>query len=308
MAIRKPAKRARKTTGPKAGTVTGKKARAVAAKKAGRAAPRVARKAAGPAARKAAGPAARKVAGQTSPEPVSAKAAAAAAAAAVAWLKQHGTQRDREGMARYGLPSDHAFGVSVGQIQALAKRLGRSHELAAALWDTGWYEARMLASFVDEPARVTPAQMDRWCRDFDNWGICDTVCFHLFDRTPHAWAMIDRWSDAREEFVKRAAFALIASLALHDKQAADAPFLDGLRLIQRAADDERNFVKKGVSWALRGTGRRNPRLHGAAVAVAKRLSASPEAAARWVGKDALRELTSPAVVRKLAARRSTGRG
>src|SRR5205823_4816523 len=107
--------------------------------------------------------------------------------AVVASLKRLATKRTRDGMARFGLPSDKAFGVAVGDIQKLAKRLGRNHELAAALWETGWYEARLLAAFVDEPQRVTPAQMDRWCRDFDNWGVCDTVCFHLFDRTPHAW-------------------------------------------------------------------------------------------------------------------------
>lgn len=213
-----------------------------------------------------------------------------------------GTKAIRDGMARYGIPSDHAFGVPVGSIQALAKRLGRSHALAAALWDTGWYEARMLASFVDEPERVTPAQMDRWCRDFDSWAICDTVCFHLFDRTPHAWRKVEPWSRRREEFAKRGAFALLACLALHDKRSADTPFVESLRLVARAATDERNFVKKGVNWALRAIGRRNPALHAAAVKVARRLAASSQAAARWVGKDALRELTSPAVAKKLAAR------
>src|SRR6188768_1470784 len=158
----------------------------------------------------------------------------------------------------------------------------------------------MLTSFVDEPARVTPAQMDRWCRDFDNWAICDHLCFHLFDRTPHAWTKIEQWSDASAEFTKRAAFALLASVALHDKACADKPFLDSLPLIERAATDERNFVKKGVNWALRGVGRRNARLHLAAVAVARRLASSTDAAARWVGKDALRELTSPALLRRLA--------
>jgi 3-methyladenine DNA glycosylase AlkD len=206
-------------------------------------------------------------------------------------------------MARYAIPSDNAFGVSMTNIQVLAKRLGRNHELAAALWDTGWYEARMLTSFVDEPARVSSAQMDRWCRDFDNWAICDTLCFHLFDRTPHAWAKVAQWSDKRGEFVKRAAFALLASLALHDKSGDDEPFVETLPLIERAATDERNFVKKGVSWALRGVGRRNAALNAAAVAVARRLSASPESAARWVGKDALKDLTSPAMMRRLAAQR-----
>ena len=224
------------------------------------------------------------------------------------WLERRGTKKNRDGMARYAIPSDNAFGVSVADIRALGKRLGRNHELAAALWDTGWYEARMLTSFVDEPARVTPAQMDRWCRDFDNWAICDTLCFHLFDKTPHAWAKVEQWSDEREEFVKRAAFALLASLAGHDKHSGDDAFARCLPLIERAAPDERNFVKKGVSWALRGIGHRNPALHAAAVTLAQRLSASPQAAARWVGKDALRDLTRPAVVRRLAARRREGAG
>ncbi len=168
-------------------------------------------------------------------------------------------------MARYGLPSEHALGVSIADVKRLGARLGRNHELAAALWKTGVYEARLVTSFVDDPARVTSAQMDRWCRDFDNWGICDTVCFQLFDRTPHAWSKVAKWADRREEFVKRAAFALLASLALHDKAAGDAPFLDSLRLIEHAAGDERNFVKKGVSWALRAVGRRNPALNAAAL-------------------------------------------
>jgi len=224
--------------------------------------------------------------------------------AALASLKRMSTPRDRQNLARFGITASKAFGVSMANIQVLAKRLGRSHELAAALWDTGWYEARMLASLVDEPARVTPAQMDRWCRDFDNWGICDTACFVLFDRTSHAWGKVAKWCDRRDEFVKRAAFALLACLALHDKRTADEPFVKSLRLIERAATDERNFVKKGVSWALRAVGRRNAALNAAAMIVARRLAASPEAAARWVGKDALRELTSPGVVRRLAARRS----
>jgi 3-methyladenine DNA glycosylase AlkD len=225
--------------------------------------------------------------------------------AALASLEKMSTQRDRDNLARFGITASKAYGVSMSNIQVLAKRLGRNHELAAALWATGWYEARMLTSFVDDPARVTPAQMNRWCRDFDNWGICDTVCFHLFDKTPHAWAKVAQWGDSRHEFVKRAAFALLASLALHDKRAADESFVRCLPLIERAAADERNFVKKGVSWALRLIGRRNPALNAAAVTVARRLSTSPEPAARWVGKGAVKELTSPLVTRLLAARRSS---
>jgi 3-methyladenine DNA glycosylase AlkD len=208
-------------------------------------------------------------------------------------------------MARYAIPSENAFGVPVGVLRQYAKQLGRDHGLAAALWETGRYEARMLASFVDEPARVTSAQMDRWSRDFDNWAICDTACFHLFDRTPHAWAKVDAWAGRREEFVKRAAFALLASLSVHDKRAGDDPFLRGLRLVERAATDERNFVKKAVNWALRSVGKRGPALHAAAVSVAQRLAGSSHVAARWVGKDALRELTSPSVRRRVESRRPT---
>lgn len=220
-------------------------------------------------------------------------------AAALASLEEMSTDRDRENLVRFGINPPKAFGVSMRNIQVLAKRLGRSHELADALWKTGWYEARMLTAFVDEPARVTSAQMDRWCRDFDNWGICDTLCFKLFDQTPHAWAKVAKWNDRREEFVKRAAYALIASLSTHDKRSGNAPFEESLVFIERAATDERNFVMKGVSWALRGVGRRNAALNAAAVAVSRRLAARPEAAARWVGKGALRELTSAAVVRRL---------
>jgi 3-methyladenine DNA glycosylase AlkD len=227
---------------------------------------------------------------------------------ALTWLKRHSTKRTLDGMARYGIPSDNALGVTMADMKVLANRLGRNHELAAALWDTGWYEARMLTSFVDEPARVTPTQMDRWCGDFDNWGICDTVCFHLFDRTSHAWQKVAQWHDRPEEFVKRGAFALLWGLTVHDKHADDEPFAEGLRFVERAATDERHFVKKSVNMALRAVGKRNPALNGAAVAVARRLADSPQTAARWVGKDALRELTSTAVTRRLAARRHATAG
>lgn len=222
--------------------------------------------------------------------------------AALSSLKQMSTPRDRENLKRFGITANKAFGVSMANMQLLAKRLGRNHELAAALWDTGWYEARMLTSFVDEPARVTAAQMDRWVKDFDNWAICDTLCFHLFDRTRFAWEKARQWASARGEFVKRSAFALMASLAGHDKAASDAQFLALLPLIEQGAYDERNFAKKGVNWALRMVGRRNVALHAAALAVAERLARSEEAACRWVGKDAVRELGSAKVRARLASR------
>ncbi|MEK6302360.1 MAG: DNA alkylation repair protein [Acidobacteriota bacterium] len=203
---------------------------------------------------------------------------------------------------RYNIRPSKAFGVSMTNIQKVAKPLGWNHELAAALWETGWYEARMATSFIDDPALVTAAQMDRWCRDFDNWGIVDTLCFNLFDRTPHAWRKVTQWANQEAEFVKRAGFALLWSLTVHDKLAADEPFLQGLEFIERAADDERHFVKKAVNMALRAIGKRNAALNAAAVKVARRLAESPNASARWVGKDALRELTSPGVTRRLTAR------
>jgi 3-methyladenine DNA glycosylase AlkD len=212
--------------------------------------------------------------------------------AALAWLEENSSKKIRdEMMPRYGINATKAYGVSVANIHKLAKIVGRNHEFAQALWETGWYEARMLASFVDEPQRVTPAQMDRWCRDFDNWGICDTVCFHLFDRTPYAYRKVELWARRKDEFVRRGAFALMASLALHDKDASDESFTRLLPFAEEAATDGRNFVKKGVSWALRGVGHRNPALKSAAITLAERLVTSPEPAARWIGKDVLRDLT-----------------
>ncbi|HET9253056.1 MAG TPA: DNA alkylation repair protein [Candidatus Eisenbacteria bacterium] len=223
--------------------------------------------------------------------------------AVIAMLRRKASKRNVEGMARYGIPSGNALGVSVGDLRKLAKTLGRDHDLAEALWDTGIYEARMLASFVDDPARVTPAQMDRWCRDFDSWAIVDTVCFHLFDKTPHGFRKAAQWSRSRGEFQKRAAFALLASLAAHDREAPDEHFRKRLPLIEKAAKDERNFVKKGVLWALRAVGERSLTLHAEAVAMARRLATSTDSSARWVGASAARELTSKAATKRLTAKR-----
>jgi 3-methyladenine DNA glycosylase AlkD len=220
----------------------------------------------------------------------------------VASLKRMGSKSVRDGMVRYGLPPDNAFGIPVGKMQTFAKDIGRNHELALALWETGYYESRMVAAFIDDPALVTALQMDRWCKDFDNWGIVDTVCFKLFDQTPHAWKKVEQWSKKREEFQKRAAFALLASLAGHDKAASNQQFLRCLPLIEKASTDERNFVKKGVSWGLRTVGRRNLELNAACTALAQKLSESPDPTARWLGKEALREFKSPVVARQLNKR------
>ena len=223
-------------------------------------------------------------------------------AEALALLQQKSTDKVRDGMSRFGIPNDRAIGVPVGEIRNLAKQLGRDHELAEALWQNGLYEARMLATMVADPKLVTPKLMDSWCRDFDSWAICDSACFNLFDRTPHAFSKVKVWSKRKGEFQKRAAFALLASVAQHDKKCGDEPFLACFPLIEAAADDDRNFVKKGVNWALRGVGERNPALHKAAMTLAKRLAKSEAAAPRWVGRDAERQLQKPAVLARLKRR------
>jgi 3-methyladenine DNA glycosylase AlkD len=220
-------------------------------------------------------------------------------AIALTWLRKHSKKSVRDGMARYAIPNDKALGVLMGDIQQLAKQLGRDHGLALELWKTDVYEARMLCAYIDEVDKVTPARMDAQARAFDNWAICDTLCFALWVRSPHAFSKIHKWSSHRAEYVKRAAFALLASMALKHKESADADYLRCLPLIEKAASDERNFVKKGVSWALRGIGRRSASLNKASVALAKKLATSDDAAPRWIGKDALRELTSAAVQKRL---------
>jgi len=220
--------------------------------------------------------------------------------AALRVLEAKGTKRTRDEMrTRYGITAPKAFGVPVGTIQQLGKQLGRDHVLALALWETGWYEARLLAAFVDEPAKVTAAQMDRWVRDFDNWGICDTVCFKLFDQTAHAWIKVGPWSRRREEFARRAGFALLACLALHDKEAADETFLEYLPLIEATASDDRNFVAKGVAWALRAIGLRSPRLNRAAIDLATRLAESENPPTRRLGRAAARELAAARAKKRL---------
>lgn len=214
---------------------------------------------------------------------------AAEAKTALAELKRLSSAKVRDGMARYGLPNDKAWGVGVGEIQKLGKRLGKSQALAEALWATDVYEARLLASFVGEADKLTPRLMDRWCRDFDNWGVVDTVCFKLFDQSPHAWDRIEPWTKLKGEFQCRAGYVLLACVAAHTDGIPDEKFLRYLPLIERGATDERNFVKKGVSWALRMVGLQSPGLRTACTALAKRLTESDSASAKWIGREALRE-------------------
>jgi 3-methyladenine DNA glycosylase AlkD len=221
------------------------------------------------------------------------------AEAVVARLREMGTEEGRRGLARFGISVDRAVGVGVTAIRRLAGELPRDHLLAEALWDTGVHEARILASIVDEPDRVTAGQMDRWVRDFDSWDLCDQCCQNLFWRTPFADRKAQAWAGRRAEFVKRAGFALMASAAVEDRAASDGRFLAYLGLVEREASDPRNFVRKAVSWALRQIGKRNLWLHRAAVGAARRIGRSDDRTARWVSVDALRELTDPRTLEQL---------
>ncbi len=210
---------------------------------------------------------------------------------ALAALEALAEARIRDGLARYGIvTADRVIGVPMAGVQRVGKQLGRDHALAEALWKEPVYEARLLVAYVAEPKKLTPEQMDSWARGFDNWATCDTLCWALFDKSPHAFAMIDKWADDPAEFVRRSAFALLAGVALHAKKAGDEPFLARLPLIEAAATDDRNFVRKGVSWALRAIGRRkSDALQAAARVLADRLAASPDKTARWIGRDAQKQ-------------------
>ena len=227
---------------------------------------------------------------------------------ALEWFERHGKRKNIDGLKRYGITATKPFGVTVGETKKYAKQIGKNHALAQQLWASGRYEARLLASFIDDPERVTVRQMNQWADDFDNWAIVDTVCFHLFDRVPASWKLVPQWAKAKPEFKKRAAFALLWSLSVHDKEALDESFRKGLPLIERGAEDDRNFVKKAVNMALRAIGKRNVALNVAAIETAQRLAKSDSRAAQWVGRDAFKELTSPAVTRRLTAKHRAARG
>ena len=209
------------------------------------------------------------------------------------------------GMARYGMTVKHRLGVSIPDMRRMAKELGKDHKLAVELWKTGTAESSILAAMIDEPGKLTEAQMEEWVKDIDSWDVCDQVCMNLFEKTPLARKKILDWSKREEEFVKRAAFALIACLAWHDKAAEDEKFVKLLPVIKREATDERDLVKKAVSWALRNVGKRNLKLNKAATRTAKEILKIDSKVARWIGSDAVRELESQAVQRRLRKRAPT---
>ena len=219
-------------------------------------------------------------------------------------LRQRGSPKAVAGMARFGIQTGKALGVSIPQLRELAKQVGTNHELAQKLWKTGNHETRILASMIDDPEKVSEDQMERWAADFDSWDVVDGCCGNLFDKTEFAVRKAHEWSKRKEEYIKRAGFVLMAEMAVHDKKASDKTFLDFLPAIVRESSDERNFVKKAVNWALRQIGKRNMILNAEAIKTSTDIRDSDPKSAKWIAADALRELTSASVRKKLQTRKS----
>jgi 3-methyladenine DNA glycosylase AlkD len=214
-------------------------------------------------------------------------------------LRKNANPSNIEGMRRYGISVENALGIPMPIIRDMAKRIGKNHELAQLVWEGNYHEARILAGLVDEPAKVTFEQMESWVNEIDSWNVCDQLCSNLFDKTIHAYHAARTWSNREEVFVKRAGYVLMATLAVHDKKAADEPFREFLVLIRKGSTDDRNFVKKAVNWALRQIGKRNLALHETAIEMAELIVKQESSAARWIAKDALRELTNETTIERL---------
>ncbi|MGZ7068204.1 MAG: DNA alkylation repair protein, partial [Methanobacterium sp.] len=204
-----------------------------------------------------------------------------------------------EGRAKFGINSSKAYGVRMPELRRIARETGKNHEIAQELWKHGYTETRIIASIIEDPKLVSEEQMENWALEFNSWDICDQCCMNLFRRTPFAYKKIHEWSKRDEEFVKRAAFTLIATLAVHDKKAEDYSFEDLFPIIIKESYDERNFVKKAVNWALRQIGKRNLNLNKEAIEIAEKINKLDSKSAKWIAKDALRELKSEKIQKKL---------
>lgn len=211
-------------------------------------------------------------------------------------LKSLANPKNVEGMARFGINPKNTLGISVWQVRDIAKIINKEndeetrHKLALSLWNTQIHEARLLAGFIDVPKLVSSQQMDNWVRDFDSWDICDQVCSNLYDKTPFAWDKITLWAKRDEEFARRAGFVVLTALSVHDKEASDEKFVSYFPLLKKYSTDERNFVKKAVNWAIRQIGKRNPTLNKKAIALSEELLKIDSKSARWIARDAIREL------------------
>lgn len=215
-------------------------------------------------------------------------------------LKSFSNPKNVAGMARFGINPKKTLGVSIPVLRKMAKKIGKDHQLALELWDSGIHEAKILAGFIDEPEKVTEKQMEKWVADFDSWDVCDQVCSSLFDKTPFVWKKLEELTKRKEEFIKRTGFTLMACLAVHDKKAKDKDFIKLLPIIKREATDERNFVRKAVNWALRQIGKRNKNLNREAIKLAQEILKIENKTAKWIASDTIRELTSPSIQKRLS--------
>ena len=207
-------------------------------------------------------------------------------------IKINGNSANLEGMARFGIRFDEAFGCNVPFMRKLARNYRGNHDFALKLWKTGIHEARIIAFLIDDPKMVSDAQAERWLKDVKSWDICDGLCGNLFRKKSFAYDKAFEWSRRKEEFQKRAGFVMMAVLAVHDKEKNDNIFLNFLDRIEEESYDERNFVKKAVNWALRQIGKRNYKLHKSAIKTAEKIKLQDSKSARWIASDALREFSS----------------
>ena len=214
-------------------------------------------------------------------------------------LKSISNTKAVAGMARFGINPENTYGISIPTLRKMSKEIGKNHGLAQRLWSSGIHEARILAGMIDEPEKLTDKQLENWVKDFDSWDVCDQVCTNLFEDTPFAYKKAVAWSKRKEEFIKRAGFVMMARLAVSDKKAEDERFLRFLPLIKSESTDNRNFVKKAVNWALRQIGKRNINLNRKAIETARKIQEMDSRSAKWIASDALKELTSTAVQRRL---------
>jgi len=214
-------------------------------------------------------------------------------------LESLSNPKNVEGMARFGINPKDNYGISIPELRKIAKEIGKNHELAQQLWETGIHEAKILASMIDDPKMITEKQMENWVKDFDSWDVCDQVCMNLFDKTSFAYDKVIEWSKRDEEFIKRAGFALIASMAVHNKRTKDEDFIKLLSIIERESIDDRNFVKKAVNWALRQIGKRNLNLNKEVIKTAKEILKIDSKSAKWIANDTIRELTNEKIQKRL---------
>lgn len=214
-------------------------------------------------------------------------------------LEKHYNAKNVEGMKHFGINTEKAFGITTPVIKAIAKKIGRNHELALELWETGYHEARAIAFLTADPKQVTKSLMNKWVRDFDNWAVCDGTCCYLFRFTPYAIDKIFEWAPKKEEYVRRTAFSLIAYIAVHDKKRDDKEFFQFFPLIKKYSTDERNFVKKAVNWSLRQIGKRSMYLNKEALKLAKEIQALDSKSAKWIAADAIRELKDQKITARI---------